>query len=572
MTSRWILTFALALAPVTATAQDTVVVRTGRPTRVSSEAVSFFNAPSTTRVFGRFTVGSDDVYPGNVAVLDGPVRISGVIEGDLVAINANVSLLRGAEIRGDVLVLGGTLATNSAAHIGGTVRLYRRSIDVRRARDRLELMEEEDERDDDYWRDRFRRRRGSRYREPHASIVVSTAGTYNRVEGLPILIGPELEWGGHVHGRIRALGVFRTAGDFDSNREDIGYALDGSLRVGWGRDPVVRLGARAYDVVRSVEDWQLTDEEIGLASVFLHRDYRDYYLQRGFSAYLEIEPSPGFTLSGEISRDEESSISARDPWTLFRGEDVWRANPRIDVGDFTHLRAGLEWDTRYDRRRSSSGWLFRFGWEHGIVEDNFVPRPLPLAVRAPPSLTDYSYDRVVADIRRYERIGWSGELRLRAFGAGAVGDNPLPLQRRLSLGGPDPMPGFPFRRFACNGVLTGPAKPALCDRIVLFQAEYRGDLFFGVFDRVFDHRTRRERERHHGRYDPRDWDDWGWFGGPDIALFANAGTGWLRSEDPGELEFDVGAGLVFGSFGVYGAKALDEDEPVRFLVRFHQRF
>ena len=556
MTSRWILACALALAPVTAAAQDTVVVRTGRPTRVSREAVSVFNAPSTTRVFGRLTVGPDDVYPGDVAVLDGPVRISGVIEGDLVAINATVSLLRGAEIRGDVLVLGGTLATNSAAHVGGTVRLYRRTIDVRRARDRLELMEEEDEPDDDYWRDRFHRRR-SRYTQPHASIVVSTAGTYNRVEGLPILIGPELEWGGdrYVHGRIRALGVFRTAGDFDSNREDIGYLVDGSLRVGWGRDAVVRLGARAYDVVRPVEDWQLTDEEIGLASALLHRDYRDYYLQRGFAAYVEIEPSPGFTLSGEISRDEESSISARDPWTLFRGEDVWRANPRIDAGDFTHLRAGLEWDTRYDRRRSSSGWLFRFNWERGIVEDNFL-----------------SYDRVVADIRRYERIGWSGELRLRAFGAGAVGDNALPLQRRFSLGGPDPLPGFPFRRFACNGALAGPGNPALCDRIVLFQAEYRGDLFFGVFDRVFDRRARGERHRRHGRYDSGDWDDWGWFGGPDISLFANAGTGWLRAQDPGDLEFDVGAGLVFGSFGIYGAKALDDDEPVRFLVRLHQRF
>ena len=366
--------------------------------------------------------------------------------------------------------------------------------------------------------------------------------------------------------------MFRTAGDFDSNREDIGYAVDGSLRVGWGRDAVVSLGVRAYDVVRPVEDWQLADEEIGLASVFLHRDYRDYYLQRGFAAYLEIEPFPGFTLSGEISRDEESSISARDPWTLFRGEDVWRANPPIDAGDFTHVRAGLEWDTRYDRRRSSSGWLFRFGWERGIVEDDFVPRPLPLGVREPPSLTDYSYDRVVADIRRYERIGWSGELRLRVFGAGAVGDNPLPLQRRFSLGGPDPLPGFPFRRFACNGALADPARPALCDRIVLFQAEYRGDLFFGVFDRVLDRRARHERHQRHGRYDPRDWDNWGWFGGPDIALFANAGTGWLRSEDPGDLEFDVGAGLVFGSFGIYGAKALDEDEPVRLLVRFQQRF
>ena len=75
------------------------------------------------------------------------------------------------------------------------------------------------------------------------------------------------------------------------------------------------------------------------------------------------------------------------------------------------------------------------------------------------------------------RLGWNGQLSLRAVGAGTVGKNdPLPIQRRLSLGGPDPMPRFSFRQFACNAAAGAPTQTALCDRILLFQAEYRGNL------------------------------------------------------------------------------------------------
>ena len=176
------------------------------------------------------------------------------------------------------------------------------------------------------------------------------------------------------------------------------------------------------------------------------------------------------------------------------------------------------------------------------------------------------------DLRRYDRIGWNGQLSLRAVGAGIVGDNdPLPIQRRLSLGGPDPMPGFDFRHLACNATLPDLARPGMCDRIVLFQAEYRGHL-------SFNRRPRRYRSRHaSGRGDSwsqQDGDEWYWPEGPTIVLFGNAGTGWIQGIDdgPGELDADIGAGIEFGSFGVYGAKALTEGESLKFSLRIHRRF
>ena len=161
---------------------------------------------------------------------------------------------------------------------------------------------------------------------------------------------------------------------------------------------------------------------------------------------------------------------------------------------------------------------------------------------------------------------------MTGVGAGIVGDNdPLPIQRRLSLGGPDPMPGFDFRHLACNATLPDLARPGMCDRIVLFQAEYRGHLSFNT-------RPRRYRSRHaSGRresWSQWDRDAWYWPEGPTIVLFGNAGTGWIQEIDdgPGELDADIGAGIEFGSFGVYGAKALTEGESLKFSLRIHRRF
>jgi hypothetical protein len=190
---------------------------------------------------------------------------------------------------------------------------------------------------------------------------------------------------------------------------------------------------------------------------------------------------------------------------------------------------------------------------------------LPLAVRPPLPLTPYQYDRVFGDLRLYQPVGW-GELRLRAAGGTVLGDAPLPIQRRFSLGGPEPMPGYGFRRFACNDFVADPALPALCDRMVVFQAEYRGGLDINPFDAW-------DRDAWHGRRD-RDWGDWEdfWWEGPQVVLFADAGTGWLKGSDPGRLHWDIGAGLEVGSVGLYAARAIERNQPIRWTLRIHRRF
>jgi hypothetical protein len=568
------LAVALVVIPgAPAVAQDTVVVRPGRPSRglgVARWAVDRFNAPATIRGYGPFVVDTGEVLRGDVAVVDGPVTVWGTIRGDLVAINADLRLEAGSVVEGDVVVLGGVVDEHPDARVTGTLRRQSESLDLRRDGDRLVLQGRPPRTwDGDRGRDHppfFDRARG------RAFIVVGAGGTYNRVEGLPMRLGAGIEWtAGPIDGRLRGYGVFRTAGDFKGNRRDIGYQVEGEL--GLGHRPNLTVGGRAFDLVVPTQDWPLTRHEVGWASLLWHRDYRDYFLQRGLAAFVRLEPVSGFSLRGEVTRVDETSIAERDPWTLFRNAEAWRPNPIVDQGDFTLLTGAVEFDNREDHSWRAGGWLLRGTWEHGLGE-NVVERPLDGAIRDPLPATDYTFDRVSADLRRYQPVGWGGELRLRGFFAGAVGDGALPVQRRYSLGGPDPMNGYAFRSFACNAGVDDPAMPGLCDRVLLFQAQYRGGFGFDWLD--FDRPDRPDRR---GRGWDRDWDwdwdgDWFDFDGPSLVFFTNAGTAWLASRSDGipSLSWDVGAGIEMGSIGLYAAKAIREGEPIRLTFRVERRF
>ena len=559
----------LAVGPCArdATGQDTVIVtrdvRRLQTAGIRQWVVDVFNAPGTLRTFGALTVDGAQRLDGDVAVLDGPVMIFGTITGDLVAINADVTIADGAVVERDVVVLGGVLSVAEGARVEGSTRRHSERVTVRRVGDQLEL---------DRPAGTTRRWRGFDDRDwGRAFIVLGVGRTYNRVEGLPLRLGAGLEWqAGATDGRIRGYGVFRTAGDFKTNREDLGYTVEG--RIGLGHRPRLTLGARGYDLVMPTQDWPLTPHEVGWATFLWHRDYRDYFLQRGVAGYLTFEPASTVTVTGEVARVTETSIAARDPWTPFRNAEPWRPNPLVDEGDFTLLSGLVEYDSRPSERSDRSGTLLRATWEHGLGE-NVVEQPLPAAIRPALPPADYAFDRASVDLRRYQRIGGAGQLRLRGFWAGAVSGDPLPIQRRYSLGGPDPMNGYAFRAFACNEPLASPATPGLCDHVLLLQAEYRGGFGFRWLDGdYYDRRDRPDRRGEWSDWD-WDWDEWAWFDGPTLVLFTNAGAGWLRTSDgPDRLHWDVGAGLAFGSVGLYVARAIQESEPFRVTLRIERRF
>ncbi len=561
-------------------AQDPVVVvrpgdDEGESDRAAARAVRLFNRSSTTRIFGSSTVRRNDIYGGDVGVYDGRLVVSGIIEGDLIAIDADVRLRSSAEVRGDILLVGGTIDRDAGAVVGGVTRRYRITVDIRRSGDELDLIERRVER----IRVTDVERRRPRYSDTDASIALGFGPTYNRVEGLPIHFGPRLTWRNSWYSRLNleALGIYRTAANpeavFDSSlsRRDVGYTVNGELQFGRSRE--FTIGGQVFDVVASIENWQLHDDEVGFATFLLHNDYRDYYLTRGWKGYAEIRPVDELTISGGYAREEHTSVDARDPWTIGRRSEGWRENPIVDEGDFKILTASAEYDSRSSRRYNGSGWFLRAEWQRG-ESDNVIDRGLPSTIREPlPTNADYTYDRFFLDLRRYESVGWAGQLSLRGVLAGTLGDrDPLPIQRRLSLG--HVLPGYGFRAIACNQGVLDDSNPALCDNILLVQAEYRAHLSFR--NRSWRGRrysgARRGSWNSGGFWDWDDWDDWFWFDGPSLIVFSNAGTGWIHEDDIGELEFDIGAGLEFGSVAVYAAKPITAEGGIRMTIRLHRRF
>src|SRR5260370_13443516 len=177
---------------------------------------------------------------------------------------------------------------------------------------------------------------------------MSTGGTFMRIEGLPIVFGPLFDWRLQQDFRLRidALGVFRTAGDLSDNRSSLGYMFRSELRS--GEIQHVGVGLRAFDVVSPVEDWGLHGAEIGWSSFVFARDYRDYFLDKGWAARVFAAPNRPLAVSLEFRHEWQTSVAVKDPWTIFRHAETWRPNPPIDDGHYNTVAANPTSDTRTD--------------------------------------------------------------------------------------------------------------------------------------------------------------------------------------------------------------------------------
>jgi hypothetical protein len=558
---------ALALCTAAAGAQQREI-----PARdVAAAAVATYNAERTLRVTGVLEVAADRTIEGDVAVLNGPVRVAGRITGTLAAINADVQLAPGASV-GELLVVGGTITGRDAATVRGEVLRRPELLRYHVADDQRLVPEEEPAYDEAWWRRRTRRRPPPPDDRSWRDFTVTSAHTYNRVEGLPIHVGPRIhqvtDWGRFS---LEAFGVVRTAGPVRWDRGTLGHDVTSELQL--GRKLGMGVGGRSFDIVDAVEDWQLNDREVGLAAVVLHRDFRDYYRRHGGLGFVKLHAGADADLTFSLGEERWESARDRDPFSLFRGSDPWRLNPAMDEGTMHLATSRLRVDTR---RRESALWG---GW----YLDAEIERGTGTLARDPGLLTmipvpeDVAYTRGFLDARRYTRLSPDAALNLRFVAGGWMSGDRLPMQRRLSVGGPGTLPGYDFRRawrvhpdvLTCGGTVL-PGAPALCDRVMLFQAEYRSD--FGV-------RWVRNDDR----------DDW-WRPGfnrhASWVLFADAGRGWsvgapdlattyAKDDIPPFSSFraDIGVGIDFGSVGVYVAKATTTArEPVNVIVRVKHPF
>src|SRR5207247_75253 len=112
----------------------------------------------------------------------------------------------------------------------GAVRAYREPLAYRTEGEEIALAPEGPRR----WLRNLGLEKSWGTAESRSSLTLGTGGTFNRVEGLPVVFGPILDWRLQQNVRLRldALGVWRTAGDFTNKRSDLGYLLRTELRAG----------------------------------------------------------------------------------------------------------------------------------------------------------------------------------------------------------------------------------------------------------------------------------------------------------------------------------------------------
>ncbi len=533
---------------------------------VAAQAVGVWNSDATTRVIGAYDVPAGTEVNGSVGVLNGPAVVAGIVRGTLVAINADLRLEPGARVTGDVIVVGGVLQRGDSVTIGGEVRVQQELLRYTLDGDRIEP--------ESFIPGEWRPRIGDDdpKREAYTDLFFVAARTYNRVEGLPVLIGPRFrrttDWG---RVQVEALGVVRTAEPVRWDRGTIGH--DAKAEVRFGNAYGLVLGGRLFDVVDPIEAWQLRNAEAGLSTFIRHQDLRDHYGRHGGEVSLGGRIGDEVSLSLAYGRERWRSVEGRNPITLFNDREPWRENPDVAQGTMDLLSLRLNVDTR-ERLRAPwiGGWYVAADLERGQGTLATPLAPLPGYGAA----ADAEYTRVFVDARRYTNLSPGTQLNFRLVAGGQLGSDDLPMQRKLSVGGPGSIEGYDFRRspsdddvFTCGGIATMPGRATLCDRIAVAQVELRQDF--------------------HVSWVRTDWDDdwWrpGFNGRGQWVIFADAGRGWTVGDGAAASRYDngipplssfrtsLGLGLDFGDLGIYFAKAVSTPrEKVNVLVRLGRRF
>ncbi len=546
------------------------------PRSVADEVIEFFNRPSTTRFEGRAEVPAGSTLHGDVAVLYGPFTVAGEIQGDLMVVNGDLEVLPGGRISGDVTVVGGVVTAGADA-VGGQLTVYSERLPFRSRGGRISYGE-----GDRWsgWRDRHRR--GSAY------ISVRNEGSYSRVEGLPVMFGPVFRSEGEDFLRVDVLGIWRSDSGVRLDSDELGYFVRAEQHL--GQEGRYSFGATAHSMVTPIEDGGLTDTEASLATFFLGRDYRDHFEREGFSAFVRFNhEEAGVRLTAEYRDEDHAFVPVGDPWSFKDDGKAWRPQPLVAQGRLRSLGAELVVDDRNDRDDPSDGWYMAATATAGLDGAMVLPAhsladPATPAAVEPARAVHAELRAGSMDLRRYARVGPGADLRLRGFVAGSLDGEPLPPQFQRALGGEGSLPGYPLMSVDCGArARTRPvplgegdaagSTPGYagygCDRVALFQAEYRGSLSFDL-----------------GFGDDDEWDEgWGWAPSvsfdPSWSVFFDAGRGWslapegsaARLGPDSETLMDVGVGFFLGGMGIYWAWPLNgEARHSNFFVRLSHRF
>jgi len=443
------------------------------------------------REVGNYAVAAGVMFDGDLVVTRGTVTIAGKINGSVLIIRGDALIDSTGEVLGDIVSIGGHINRHANSRVfGDMVETSPRYIIEEEADDDHSRRIEKNEERESRWRREVKRRR---WREDWDNGFNGKAH-YNRVDGL--FLGGELTRQ-YDESFAPNIDVFGSGGyAFAAKRWH--YQAGGEFYTG----NFVRfiLGGEVHDRTDSQDGWIIPEEENSIAAALINEDFRDYYRREGYSLFAGQHIGRWLKWSAEYRRDNHLSLLNETDWSLFVNKKRFRANPEIDRGKMISYVGQITFDTRNHRRHADRGWFVSIEGE-----------------RSRPSFdSEFDFDRVIVDVRRYQPFGYGKnlDLRLRA----GTGRGVLPRQYFFDLGGISTLRGYDFKEF------TG-------DRMVLANAEYR--LKSGV-----------SRLRHIPV-----------IGEFNLVLFADAGLAWFADDNTApensfdsltwsKLKTDVGVALT----------------------------
>ncbi|MGH7577697.1 MAG: BamA/TamA family outer membrane protein [Longimicrobiales bacterium] len=530
------------------------------PDSVAERVIAFYNAAGTNRFSGQTLIAAGSELAGPLAVIGGPVTVAGRVQGDVVVINGDLRLTPDAMISGSVTVVGGGVDAQEGASVGGRTAHYREPLRFRHLGEELVHAPEP----------AAELSAGREFGFGRTDIVVAMRGAYNRVEGMPIAVGPRIGLGRSNPTTLEGLVIYRSSSGLRIDPDELGYAVRAEQYLGGGR--TARVGLRLFSEITPIESWGLSDRENSLATFLLHSDYRDSYRREGWAAYVRFaRPGWAHDLTIEYRDERHGRVAPASPWSLIDNEQAWRPQPLIAEGTIRTLSARLGYDTRNDHVDPSNGWHIVAELEQGL--GGRLSPAASIDVTEPeetPSGTAFSRERFTAarfDIRRYVRVGPGSKVALRLLAAGSVDGTALPPQHQQALGGEGSLPGYRLFEFDCGArSLTVDVDgeqfyPVFgCDRLAVAQVEYETDLPF---------------VRRIGPVAGLDLDRL-----LRLVVFADAGRAWTeagarsgRLTGSSRVKADAGIGIRFGRAGAYWAVPVTGGgHTVNFFVRIGRRF
>ena len=221
------------------------------------------------------------------------------------------------------------------------------------------------------------------------------------------------------------------------------------LEMGFFNDYRFAFGGEYHQVIDTPDRWIISDTENSLAAFFLQEDFHDFFMKEGGSGYITQNLTRTFVFSAGYHAEQFDSLKKNTEWSLFGGKKRFPENPSMDSGELRSFMGGFVMDSRNSISQTTGGWYIQAEYEHAGEDIK----------------SDFHFDRLMVDIRRYQSLGYFNGLDLRLRIGSSKGN--LPWQKSFHLGGLSTLRGFPYKVFPEGRMHSGG------NRMILAQAEYR---------------------------------------------------------------------------------------------------